>query len=63
VEFLETGDMKLITAVIVIGALILPKLIQQQKEKQRKRRRMAEAKKTNAYGKSGEQFAAIKSDS
>lgn len=44
VEFLETGDMKLITAVIVIGALILPKLIQQQKEKQRKRRRLAEAK-------------------
>lgn len=63
VEFLETGDMKLITAVIVIGALILPKLIQQQKEKQRKRRRLAEAKNTNAYGKSGEHLAAIKSDS
>ncbi|PWW27774.1 putative ABC transport system permease protein [Cytobacillus oceanisediminis] len=66
VEFLETGDMKLITAVIVISALILPKLIQQQKEKQRKRRRLLEAKKnqaSNAYGKSGEQLAAIKSDS
>ncbi|MFC2949027.1 ABC transporter permease [Virgibacillus sediminis] len=36
VDFLETGDMKLITAVIVIGALVAPKLIQVRKEKKRR---------------------------
>src|SRR5699024_210784 len=36
VEFLETGDMKLITALLVILALIAPKTLQMRKEKQRK---------------------------
>ncbi|WP_010171277.1 ABC transporter permease [Bacillus coahuilensis] len=36
VDFLETGDMKLITATIVIIALILPKIIDRHKEKMRK---------------------------
>src|SRR5699024_1591993 len=36
VDFLETGDMKVITAVIVIGALVAPKLIQARKEKKRR---------------------------
>jgi putative tryptophan/tyrosine transport system permease protein len=40
VEFLDTGDMKLITAVIVIVALILPKINNSRKEKQRKKKRM-----------------------
>lgn len=43
VEFLETGDMKLITAVIVICALILPKINASRKEKQRKKKRMLQS--------------------
>jgi putative tryptophan/tyrosine transport system permease protein len=64
VEFLETGDMKLITALIVIFALIVPKILEQQKEKQRKKRMMLEAKQKAAYvtEKRGEDLAAIKTD-
>ena len=40
VEFLDTGDMKLITAIIVIVALVLPKVNDSWKEKQRKKKRM-----------------------
>lgn len=36
VDWLETGDMKLITAVIVIIALISPKILQAQREKKRR---------------------------
>ncbi|WP_066295044.1 ABC transporter permease [Bacillus sp. FJAT-29937] len=61
VEFLETGDMKLITAFIVVCALILPKIIDKQREKQRKKRKRTEIfQKANE---SGEQLAAIKSNS
>ncbi len=35
--FLDTGDMKLITSILVIAALIVPKLIASQKEIRRKR--------------------------
>ncbi len=59
VEFLETGDMKLITAIIVVSALILPKVIEKQREKQRKRRRIAQ----KAYENGGEALAAVKTDS
>ncbi|MDC3417122.1 ABC transporter permease [Aquibacillus salsiterrae] len=46
VKFLETGDMKLITALLVIVALIAPKLIATSKEQQRrKRKKMALSKK------------------
>ena len=38
VEFLETGDMKLITAIIVIIALVLPKINDSRKEKQRRKK-------------------------
>lgn len=41
VEFLEPGDMKLITAAIVILALVLPKIIEASKEKKRKAKRQA----------------------
>ena len=41
-DFLDTGDMKLITAVIVILALILPQFIEKKREKNRKARRHAE---------------------
>ncbi|RKQ33459.1 ABC transporter permease [Oceanobacillus halophilus] len=36
VDFLETGDMKLITAVIVVAALVTPKIIQSRREKRRR---------------------------
>lgn len=42
VEFLETGDMKLITATIVILALIMPKILENQREKKRKAQKRAE---------------------
>lgn len=42
VKFLETGDMKMITAIIVISALIIPKMLEQRKELQRKRKRAFE---------------------
>jgi len=42
VEFLDTGDMKLITAVIVILALVVPQILDKRKEKKRKAKRMAE---------------------
>jgi putative tryptophan/tyrosine transport system permease protein len=40
VQFLETGDVKLITAVIVMIALIVPNIAAMQKEKRRKKRKM-----------------------
>lgn len=46
-KFLETGDMKLITALLVIVALVTPKLIQARREKQlriQKREEIAKAK-------------------
>jgi len=42
VDFLDTGDMKLITAVIVICALILPQYIEKRRERSRKAKRHAE---------------------
>jgi putative ABC transport system permease protein len=41
-DFLDTGDMKLITAVIVIIALILPQFIDKRREKNRNAKRRAE---------------------
>ena len=41
IDFLDTGDMKLITAVIVILALVVPQVIDKQKEKKRKAKRIA----------------------
>ncbi|MBM7702653.1 ABC transporter permease [Metabacillus iocasae] len=60
VEFLETGDLKLITAAIVIMALLLPKAIQQYKEGQRKKARRAERMLTERQG---ETIAATKTNS
>ncbi|MEW8987539.1 MAG: ABC transporter permease, partial [Bacillus sp. (in: firmicutes)] len=63
VQFLETGDMKLITACIVIIALIIPKLLDSQRERKRKRKRLMEAsKKQSSVERSGDQLASIKSD-
>src|SRR5699024_11075435 len=42
VDFLDTGDMKLITAVLVIAALVAPKMMQTHREKKRRQRKRAE---------------------
>jgi len=42
VEFLDAGDLKLITALIVILALVLPQFIEKKREKNRKAKRHAE---------------------
>ncbi|WP_085993927.1 ABC transporter permease [Oceanobacillus senegalensis] len=47
VDFLETGDMKLITAVIVVVALVTPKIIQSRREK---KRRMLKRQRLKAGG-------------
>ncbi|MDQ0214435.1 putative ABC transport system permease protein [Oikeobacillus pervagus] len=60
VEFLETGDMKLITAVIVVFALVVPKMIGQQRARKRKKIRMLNEGKN--IRQSGDQVASIKSD-
>lgn len=36
INFFETGDMKLITACIVIGALVIPQMVDKQKDKRKK---------------------------
>lgn len=41
VKFLETGDAKLITATLVIIALVAPKIIEKQKENARKKKKRA----------------------
>ncbi|RKL68212.1 ABC transporter permease [Salipaludibacillus neizhouensis] len=47
-DFLDTGDMKLITAIIVIAALVTPKMIDAQKEKRRRFRKRAAMEKLQA---------------
>ncbi|WP_404456207.1 ABC transporter permease [Virgibacillus necropolis] len=44
VEFLETGDMKLITALLVIAALVAPKILSARKEKKRRMQKRAQLK-------------------
>lgn len=64
VDFLETGDMKLITAVIVIAALVLPQLIDGQKERiRKKKKRLQQEMKINEMKKGGEEYASTKSNS
>ncbi|MBU8878659.1 ABC transporter permease [Bacillus sp. FJAT-29790] len=65
VDFLQPGDMKLITATIVILALIAPKIIDRTKEKNRKARRHEEhlALLHLSPDRKGEADAEIKSDS
>ncbi|AXH98806.1 ABC transporter permease [Sporosarcina sp. PTS2304] len=42
VKILDSGDMKLITAVIVIAALIIPQILEKRREKARKAKRQTE---------------------
>lgn len=60
VEFLETGDMKLITATIVVLALTIPKMLDAKKEKKRKQKRRNEQMIKIQEG--GESVAASKAD-
>ncbi|OIK09304.1 ABC transporter permease [Bacillus sp. MUM 13] len=59
VKFLQTGDVKLITAIIVIGALILPQISGYRKKESRKKKRLEELRlsKLNSKNKGGEEFA------
>lgn len=45
IDFFDTGDMKLITATIVIIALIIPRMLQTRKDKARKKKRMGAMRK------------------
>ncbi|THE13682.1 ABC transporter permease [Bacillus timonensis] len=65
VEFLQPGDMKLITAIIVIIALVLPKILEGTKEKSRRAKRQQQLVQMNSApseGK-GESSATLKSNS
>ena len=55
---LQTGDMKLITALIVIIALVLPKVLDKQKEKRRKQKRLLEIKMGRGNKASGGEYIA-----
>lgn len=50
VDFLETGDMKMITAVLVIVALVAPKIIQARKEKKVRLKKRAELNRQKVGG-------------
>jgi putative tryptophan/tyrosine transport system permease protein len=59
-QFLETGDVKLITASIVILALILPQLIRSHKEKKQKEKKRLN--RLRVEGGKDESHVAVKSD-
>jgi len=63
VEFLDAGDMKLITAIIVIMALVVPNIIDRQREKRRKAKRHAERMASLNSTSSGEGEAVAKAQS
>lgn len=64
VEFLQPGDMKLITAIIVIIALVLPKILEGTKEKNRRAKRQQLLRMKNVPSESeGETSATLKSNS
>ncbi len=54
VDFLDTGDMKLITAIIVIAALVTPKIIDARKEKRRRLKKRAALSKLQAGSNGGD---------
>lgn len=55
IDWLDAGDMKLITAIIVILALIVPQFIDKRKEKKRKAKRLQE--RLAAQGQGGDRLA------
>ncbi|RDW20427.1 ABC transporter permease [Oceanobacillus chungangensis] len=42
IDFMETGDMKMITAIIVIAALVIPRVLQARKENRRRQQKRAQ---------------------
>ncbi|MDQ0298769.1 putative ABC transport system permease protein [Salibacterium salarium] len=58
VDFLETGDMKLITAIIVVAALITPKVLESRREKRRRLRKRKELANAATTKKGADQDAA-----
>ncbi|SFE72385.1 ABC transporter permease [Alteribacillus iranensis] len=58
VDFLETGDMKLITAIIVIAALVTPKILESQRERRRRLRKKAELAEVASLEEGGKRNAA-----
>ncbi len=64
VDFLDPGDMKLITALIVIISLITPKLLGGAKEKKRKAKKRAERQTLmkTIQARKGDAHASLKSD-
>jgi putative ABC transport system permease protein len=59
VDFLDTGDMKMITAAIVIAALVLPQFIDKRREKARKAKRHAERLSARNHALSKEEKAVV----
>jgi putative tryptophan/tyrosine transport system permease protein len=64
VDFLETGDMKMITAFIVICALIIPKALSQFKVKRNKKKRLLASYEKSTYSLKtrGDKLATAKQD-
>ncbi|MGM0835158.1 MAG: ABC transporter permease [Bacillota bacterium] len=62
VDFLETGDMKIITATIVIIALVAPKIMEAYKERKRKRQKMLKLQTLHATRGKGDERATLNSD-
>ncbi|MGD6818245.1 ABC transporter permease [Metabacillus sp. 84] len=63
VEWLDTGDLKLITAVIVIFALIVPMILERYRQKKRKEKRYQERmRELHGVNGEGEAIAASKAD-
>ncbi|WP_223701866.1 ABC transporter permease [Sutcliffiella deserti] len=62
VEFLETGDMKIITATIVIIALITPKVMESYRERKRKKKKMIQLQSFDPPSGKDERRASLNSD-
>jgi putative tryptophan/tyrosine transport system permease protein len=64
VDFLETGDMKMITAFIVICALVIPKALSQFKVKRNKKKRLLASYEKSTYSLKtrGDKLATAKQD-
>lgn len=57
VDFLDSGDMKLITAIIVILALVVPQFVDKNKERKRKAKRAAERSQVKTVEQGGKGLA------
>lgn len=62
IKFFDPGDLKVITAVIVIGALVIPQFIEKRKERTRKAKRHLERAAELAMKKEGTSIAETPTD-